>query len=233
MPLGQLGVPPLARGSAASIAVGDEAVVIGHGGRAHALKAQVFAKREFAGFWEYVLDEAIYTTPPHPEWSGAALVGMDGRLLGIGSLFVQEAVDDKAVKGNLFVPVDLLEPILDDLLTRGRLVVAAATVAGDVHRRGQRPPRGRRHCDRRTRRPGRRATRRRGRRGGRQARRRSGRTLSQRVAAGSRGDGHYAGTVARRRVRRAWRCARATATTSCANRAFSEVSRAPSRQHGS
>jgi len=120
MPLGQLGVPPLTRGSTASIAVGDDAVVIGHGGRVHTLKAQVVAKREFAGFWEYVLDEAIFTTPSHPEWSGAALVGMDGRLIGIGSLFVQEAVDDKVVKGNLFVPIDLLEPILDDLLARGR-----------------------------------------------------------------------------------------------------------------
>jgi S1-C subfamily serine protease len=120
MPLGRLGVPALPRGSAASIAAGDEAIVIGHGGRPHALRVQVFAKREFAGFWEYVLDEALYTTPPHPEWSGAALLGMDGQLLGVGSLFVQEAVDDKAVKGNLFVPVDLLLPILDDLLTRGR-----------------------------------------------------------------------------------------------------------------
>jgi S1-C subfamily serine protease len=120
LPLGKLGVPALPRGSAASIAVGDEAIVIGHGGRVHALTAQVFAKREFAGFWEYVLDEALFTTPPHPEWSGAALVGMDGRLVGIGSLFVQEAVDEQTVKGNLFVPVDLLEPILEDLLTRGR-----------------------------------------------------------------------------------------------------------------
>jgi len=120
MPLGRLDTPALARGSAASLAAGDEVVVIGHGGRPHALLAQVFAKREFAGFWEYVLDEAIYTTPPHPEWSGAALVGMDGRLLGIGSLFVQEAIDDKALKGNLFVPVDVIEPILEDLLTRGR-----------------------------------------------------------------------------------------------------------------
>jgi S1-C subfamily serine protease len=120
LPLGRLGVPALPRGSAASIAAGDEVVVIGHGGRPHALKAQIFAKREFAGFWEYVLDEALYTAPPHPEWSGAALVGMDGHLLGIGSLFVQEAIDDKAVKGNLFVPVDLIEPILDDLLKHGR-----------------------------------------------------------------------------------------------------------------
>jgi S1-C subfamily serine protease len=65
MPLGQLGVPSLTRGTAASIAVGDDAVVIGHGGRVHTLKAQVVGKREFAGFWEYVLDEAIFTTPSH------------------------------------------------------------------------------------------------------------------------------------------------------------------------
>ncbi len=120
LPLGKLGVPALQRGSAASIATGDDAIVIGHGGRHHTLRAQVFAKREFAGFWEYVLDEALFTTPPHPEWSGAALLGMDGRLLGIGSLFVQEAIDDKAVKGNLFVPIDLIEPILDDMVSRGR-----------------------------------------------------------------------------------------------------------------
>lgn len=120
MPLGELGVPPLPRGTSSSVAVGDAAIVIGNGGRAHALQAQVFAKREFAGFWEYVLDEALFTSPPHPEWSGAALVGLDGHLLGIGSLFVQEAVGDNVVKGNLFVPVELIEPILDDLLTRGR-----------------------------------------------------------------------------------------------------------------
>jgi S1-C subfamily serine protease len=119
MPLGRISVPALPRGSVASIAEGDEAIVIGHGGRSHALQAKIFAKREFAGFWEYLLDEALFTTPPHPEWSGAALVGMDGRLLGIGSLFVQESVNGKAVKGNLFVPIDLIEPILEDLLTRG------------------------------------------------------------------------------------------------------------------
>ena len=119
-PLGRLGVPPLPRGSAASIAVGDDVIVIGHGGRAHALKAQIIAKREFAGYWEYVLDEALFTAPPHPEWSGAALVSDEGRLIGIGSLFVQEEVADESVKGNMFVPIDLLEPILDDMLKQGR-----------------------------------------------------------------------------------------------------------------
>jgi len=120
MPLGPLRLPSLARGSASTIAPSDDVFVLGSGGRAHALKATVFAKREFAGYWEYLLDDALFATPAHPEWSGAALVGDDGRLVGIGSLLVQEAAGDDVVKGNMFVPVDLLVPILDDLLRTGR-----------------------------------------------------------------------------------------------------------------
>jgi S1-C subfamily serine protease len=120
MPLGPLRLPALARGSASSIAASDEVFVLGSGGRPHALKATIFAKREFAGYWEYLLDEALFATPAHPEWSGAALVGDDGRLVGIGSLLVQEAAGDDVVKGNMFVPVDLLAPILDHLLRTGR-----------------------------------------------------------------------------------------------------------------
>ncbi len=120
LPLSPLKVRPIARGSASSVAPTDDVFVLGSGGRAHALKATVFAKREFAGYWEYLLDEALFTTPVHPEWSGAALVGEDGRLVGIGSLLVQEAVNDEVVKGNMFVPADLLAPILDDLLRTGR-----------------------------------------------------------------------------------------------------------------
>lgn len=119
-PLGRLGVPTLARGSAASCAVGDDVLVIGHGGRPHALKAKVVGKREFAGYWEYVLDEALFTAPAHPQWGGAALVDHDGKLLGIGSLLVQEALEGEAVQGNMIVPIDLLQPILDDMLTTGR-----------------------------------------------------------------------------------------------------------------
>ncbi len=120
MPLGPLRLPALARGSASTIAPSDDVFVLGSGGRAHALKATVFAKREFAGYWEYLLEEALFATPAHPEWSGAALVGDDGRLVGIGSLLVQEAAGDDVVKGNMFVPVELLVPILDDLLRTGR-----------------------------------------------------------------------------------------------------------------
>jgi S1-C subfamily serine protease len=119
-PLGRLAASVLPRGSAASCDVGDEVLVIGHGGRPHALKADVIAKREFAGYWEYVLDEAVFTAPAHPEWGGAALVGSEGHLLGIGSLLVQEAVGDQTVQGNMMVPIDLLEPILADMLRLGR-----------------------------------------------------------------------------------------------------------------
>jgi len=120
MPLGRLEVAPLARGSAASLMVGDDAYFIGHGGRAHALRTKVVAKREFAGYWEYVLDQAIFTAPAHPQWGGGALVGENGLLLGIGSLLVQDALAGEEVQGNMVVPVDLLTPILDDLLSTGQ-----------------------------------------------------------------------------------------------------------------
>src|SRR5436853_3342622 len=119
-PLGRLGVRALERGTTASCRIGENVVVAGHGGRAHALKATVFAKREFAGYWEYVLDEALFTAPAHPQWGGAALIGSDGKLLAIGSLLVQEKVDAGTLQGNMLVPIDLLEPILDDLLKLGR-----------------------------------------------------------------------------------------------------------------
>ena len=135
MPLGTLDLPVLPRGSIDRCEVGDDLVVIGHGGRGHALKANVIAKREFAGYWEYVLDEAIFTAPAHPQWGGAAFVDGDGHLLGIGSLLVQETVQEttrqgdkeKSVEGNMMVPIDLLDPILDAMLKTGR---AAGPVRG-------------------------------------------------------------------------------------------------------
>ncbi|HZE11475.1 MAG TPA: S1C family serine protease [Burkholderiales bacterium] len=124
-PLGKLGAPALARGTAASCRVGDEVVVAGHGGRRHALRAKLIAKREFAGYWEYVLDEALFTAPAHPHWSGAALISTAGRLVGLGSLMVQEELGGRTVQGNMMVPIDLLEPILEDLLKLGRAKRAA------------------------------------------------------------------------------------------------------------
>jgi S1-C subfamily serine protease len=124
-PLGKLGAPALLRGTAASCRVGDDVVVAGHGGRKHALKAKLIAKREFAGYWEYVLDEALFTAPAHPHWSGAALISGEGRLIGIGSLMVQEEMAGRNVQGNMIVPIDLLEPILEDMLKLGRAKQAA------------------------------------------------------------------------------------------------------------
>ncbi len=121
-PLGALDVPPVALGDTASVDPGDEVYVIGFGDRRHALKARLFAKREFAGYWEYVLDQAFFTTPAHPEWSGAALVDVRGRLIGVGSLFVQEQQDDQSVQGNMFVPIDLLPPLIEQLRSGGRLI---------------------------------------------------------------------------------------------------------------
>lgn len=115
-PLGRLRAPVLARGAAASPQVGDKAIVIAYGGRRHALKVEIVAKHEFAGYWEYVLDEALFASPAHPQWGGAALVGANGALLGIGSLLVQEAQAGEALQANMFVPIDLLAPILDDML---------------------------------------------------------------------------------------------------------------------
>jgi len=120
LPLAPLGLAPIPLGTVAGVDVDDDVYVIGHGGRHHALKASVFARREFAGYWEYLLDVALFTTPPHPEWSGAALVDEQGRLIGVGSLFVQEADGEDVQKGNMFVPIDVLVPILDDLVARGR-----------------------------------------------------------------------------------------------------------------
>jgi len=119
-PLGKLDVRAIGRGSAASCQVGANVVVAGQGGRPHALKASVFAKREFAGYWEYVLDEAIFTAPAHPQWGGSALIGSEGKLLGIGSLLVQEKIDAGTIQGNMVVPIDLLEPILEDMVRLGR-----------------------------------------------------------------------------------------------------------------
>jgi S1-C subfamily serine protease len=120
MPLGRLGVRALPTGSTTAVRPDADVIVAGAGGRAHSLKAKVVARREFAGYWEYLLDEALFTAPAHPQWGGAALVGADGKLLGIGSLLVQESVGGKPVDGNMFVPVDLLAPVLDDMLATGR-----------------------------------------------------------------------------------------------------------------
>ncbi|MBM3343545.1 MAG: serine protease [Betaproteobacteria bacterium] len=119
-PLGKLNAPHLPRGLSSEVNVGDAAFVIGHGGRAHSLKTRIIAKQEFAGPWEYVLDEALFATPAHPQWGGAALLDAQGSLIGTGSLLMQQMVNDEIAHVNMFVPIDLLHPILDAMLTTGR-----------------------------------------------------------------------------------------------------------------
>ena len=90
-------------------------------GIGRAIEATIVAKQEFAGYWEYLLDEAIFIAPAHPWWGGAALIGPDGKLLGIGSLRLQMSRNGESTDINMVVPIDLLPPILDDLLTRGQV----------------------------------------------------------------------------------------------------------------
>lgn len=110
----------LQRGSTNSCERGDQVFLISQGGCGHALKANVIDKREFAGYWEYYLSEALFTAPAHPQWGGAALIGKDGDLLGVGSLLVEEVIEGQKIQGNMLVPIDLLNDSLAHLLATGR-----------------------------------------------------------------------------------------------------------------
>lgn len=119
--LARLSVPSLSLGQSMTAKVGDTVVVAGAGGRKHSIVAKIAAKQEFAGNWEYVLDEAIFTAPAHPFWGGTAMIGRGGELLGIGSLQVQQVRDSGTPEPlNMIVPIDILKPILDDLMKMGR-----------------------------------------------------------------------------------------------------------------
>ena len=117
-----LKLKPLSFGRSADVRVNDPVVVASHGGPNMVSPARVAAKREFAGSWEYLLDEAIFTAPPHPAWSGAALISREGKLLGVGSLIVGDTGGDGRGKpGNMFVPIERLPPILGDLIADGHV----------------------------------------------------------------------------------------------------------------
>lgn len=126
--LGRLEVPALPIGRSAKANPGDPVVVAGAGGLNRAVAASIVAKQEFAGYWEYVLDEAIFTAPAHPNWGGTAMIGASGELLGIGSLKLEQGQEGRAVRRrddgsghlNMIVPIDLLSPIFDDLMRYGR-----------------------------------------------------------------------------------------------------------------
>ena len=119
--LGRLNTPPIELGTGQRVGAGDRAIMAAEGGRRHAIAARVVARQEFAGYWEYLLDRAIFTAPAHPFWGGAALISADGRLIGIGSLHVQNANGRELRRDvNMVVPIELLPPILDEMLTYGQ-----------------------------------------------------------------------------------------------------------------
>lgn len=115
-----LDLPALPLGTSQGLEAGSPVVVAGAGGRAHAVAGRVLARMPFAGYWEYLLDEAIMAEPAHPHWSGAALIGPTGHLVGLGSLSLEGRTPGGTVRPmNMFVPAELLPPILDDL-ARGK-----------------------------------------------------------------------------------------------------------------
>ncbi|HZD89580.1 MAG TPA: S1C family serine protease [Pseudolabrys sp.] len=121
--LGAIDLPSLPLGSSERVQVGERVVVGGAGGRTRSVAARIAAKQEFAGYWEYVLDDAIFTYPAHPNWGGTALISPQGELIGVGSLQVERARDgeDDNEHLNMIVPIDLLKPILNDLRKFGRV----------------------------------------------------------------------------------------------------------------
>ncbi len=154
-----LNVTPIGLGRSSEVAEGDPILVVSHGGPDSVHGARVISRREFAGYWEYLLEDAIFTTPPYPNYGGAALIGREGRLLGIGSLFTQVVIPGLgAIPCNMFVPIDRLKPILPDLMasgrsqepprpwlglhaeeTRGRVFVLRVTAGGPAERAGVQP----------------------------------------------------------------------------------------------
>jgi S1-C subfamily serine protease len=154
-----LNVRPVPLGSSAALKVGDKVLVALAGGAERLGPASIAAKREFAGYWEYLLPEAIFTTPPYQDWSGAALINREGSLVGVGSLVVGDTSGaGTGTPGNMFVPIDLLPPILGELMAGGArsgsakpwlglttdekdgaLVVRRVTEAGPAHKAGVEP----------------------------------------------------------------------------------------------
>jgi S1-C subfamily serine protease len=141
LPLQPMNLPAIPLGSSADLTSGSAVHVLSASEFAAPQTARVLARREFAGAWEYLLDDAIFAAPPHPHWSGAALVDAHGMLVGLGSLLVREMIAGDEVNANMFVPIDLLKPILHSLRTTGKadrrarpwLGVYAVEVAGKVY----------------------------------------------------------------------------------------------------
>ena len=116
-----LDVVPLKLGQSSAVKAGDPVLVAGYGGLDSVIPARVISRNEFVGYWEYLLEDAIFTAPAYSNFGGAALINPDGQLLGIGSLFTQAIIPGLgSISSNVFVPIDPLHPILSDLKAEGR-----------------------------------------------------------------------------------------------------------------
>ena len=119
--LERVDIHALELGESESVEVGDQVLVAGSGKQSEIVVANIVARQEFAGYWEYALDDALFTAPAHPNWGGTAVINMNGELVGIGSLLVQGAGEDNEVEDiNMVVPIDILKPRLDSLLRTGQ-----------------------------------------------------------------------------------------------------------------
>ena len=118
--LGKIPLKPAALGDSESLKIGAATVMAAAGGRAHAVAGKLVARQPFAGYWEYLMEEALFVAPAHPSWGGAGLFGPDGQLVGVGSLILQQGEEGRRLDLNMVVPVHQLTPVLDDLITQGR-----------------------------------------------------------------------------------------------------------------
>jgi len=120
-----LTIKPMKLGKSSEVKQGDPILMAGYGGTESVQAGRVIARKEFAGYWEYLLEDAIYTAPAHTGFGGAALIDRDGKLLGIGSLLTQVLIPGfGTIPCNISVPIDLLHPILADLIAKGRTSAA-------------------------------------------------------------------------------------------------------------
>ena len=153
--LGRVNAEPAALGNSASVHVGDRVVFASSGGLPHSVDAQIVSKREFAGYWEYVLDEAFFSIPVHPSWGGAAVFDRAGDLIGIGSLYVGDARGHGSPsEGNMIVPINLAKPLLTQIQSGSGIRRVPRPWLGFLHRRSGRTPLCRGSCPATARRKG-------------------------------------------------------------------------------
>jgi len=118
--LGSLDIDASELDSSDLVTVNDDIFFISYGGIEHSLCSKISRIDEFAGYWEYLLEAAIYTSPPHPQWGGAAVFNKKGHIIGIGSLFLQEIFEGQNLQGNLAIPTSILKSTMGDMLEFGR-----------------------------------------------------------------------------------------------------------------